>query len=133
MTQHPPVHHPENPVLEFHGWDETLPKGAVYMVSSFYFLLGLIFPRNFFFPAHCFFSRASLLIFIYFLATPAPILFFGNSYPPLKSTYCPSSCCHASHLLIDVTLSASFYLIPSFSAHLHPQCLRNRDSLSIWV
>jgi hypothetical protein len=64
MTQHPPVHHPKNPIPEFHGWDETVPKGAVYMVSNFYFLLGFIFPLNFFFPAHCFFSRASLLIFI---------------------------------------------------------------------
>jgi hypothetical protein len=35
-TQHPPVQHPKNPVLGFHGWDETLPQGSDYLVSSFF-------------------------------------------------------------------------------------------------
>jgi len=29
VGQHPPVHHPKNPVLGFHGWDETVPQGSV--------------------------------------------------------------------------------------------------------
>ncbi len=35
--QPPPVHHPNNPVLGFHGWDEPVPHGSVYLVSSFFF------------------------------------------------------------------------------------------------
>jgi hypothetical protein len=35
VTKHPPVHHPKNPVLGFHGWDEPVPQGSVYLVSSF--------------------------------------------------------------------------------------------------
>jgi hypothetical protein len=43
-----PVHHPKTLVLGFHGWEETIPKGAIYMVSIFCFLLGLFFPHIFF-------------------------------------------------------------------------------------
>ncbi len=67
---------------------------------------------------------------IFWQLLPTPQIYLLPFLPP---TYLPSSCCHASNILISVSLSASFYLIPSFSAHLHPQCLRNRDSLSIWV
>ncbi len=41
------MHHPKKFVLGFHGWDETIPKGAVYMVNSFYFLLGFFFAHTF--------------------------------------------------------------------------------------
>ncbi len=50
-----------------------------------------------------------------------------NSYLPLQPTYCPS--CHQPIYLPP----AFFCTIPSFFTHLHPLCLRNRDSLSIWV
>ncbi len=37
VNQHPPVHHPKNPILGFHGWDETVPQGSVYLVSILFF------------------------------------------------------------------------------------------------
>jgi hypothetical protein len=89
VTQHPTVHHPKNPVLGFHGWDETVPKGAVYMVSSFYFLLGL-FSLILCFSQLAVFSPGPPFWF-YFWATPDPILYFCNSYLHLQPTYCPAS------------------------------------------
>jgi hypothetical protein len=59
VTQHPPVHHPKNPLLGFHGWDETVPQGSVYLVNSFFKTSGpSFFAQTFFFEAHCFFSQA---------------------------------------------------------------------------
>ncbi len=60
VTQHPPVHHPKNPVLGFHGWDETVLQGSVYLVSSFFswaffFSSFFFFPRSHFFPVPFFY------------------------------------------------------------------------------
>jgi hypothetical protein len=30
MTKHPPVHHPKNLILGFHGWDESVPRGQLH-------------------------------------------------------------------------------------------------------
>ncbi len=114
VTQHPTVHHPKNPVRGFHGWDESVPKGAVYMVSSFNFLLGLFSLILCFSQLAVFSPGPPFWFFIFFWATPDPILFFGNSYLPLQPTYYPSS-----HQLIYLPPPASFCLIPSFSVHLH--------------
>jgi len=59
------MHHPKNPVLGFHGWDETFPQGSVYLVRSFFFLtlvlfLGLFFGSTILEPN--FFSRNSYLL-----------------------------------------------------------------------
>ncbi len=37
VTQHPLMHHPKNPLLRFHGWDETIPQMLIYLVSIFFF------------------------------------------------------------------------------------------------
>jgi hypothetical protein len=29
---------------KFHGWDETVPQGSVYLVSIYFIFLGLFFP-----------------------------------------------------------------------------------------
>ncbi len=69
VTQHPPVHHPKIPVLGFHGWDETVSQGSVYLVSSFFF------PKSHFFPGPSF--PAPFLLSLFFLVQPSlnPILF----------------------------------------------------------
>jgi hypothetical protein len=89
VTQHPPVHHPKNPVLGFHGWDETVPQGSVYLVSGFFFPLPLIFFLG------LFFSRPPLV----FLVPPSlnPILFlwtrtYSSNLPPFQHpTHLPPS------------------------------------------
>ncbi len=37
------MHHPKNPVLEFHGWDETVPQGSAHLVSLNFFQWGYFF------------------------------------------------------------------------------------------
>ncbi len=103
VSQHPPVHHPKNPVLGFHGWDETVPQGSVYLVSIFFFLLLLFFPARFFSLAQFFFPGNSFFI-TFFLAHPWPQVFFGGSsylpQPPtaLLPTNPPTSLIHAGPL-----------------------------------
>ncbi len=80
VTQHPPLHHPKSPVAGFYGWDETVPQGSVYLVSSF-FSHASFFPRS-----HYFSSHVSFFIFgvppslnpIFFLGTPT----YSSSVPP---------------------------------------------------
>ncbi len=86
VTQHPPVHHPKNPVLGFHGWDETVPQGSVYFVSSFFCLMLSFFPRSHFFPGP-FFSLAfyfgpAILEPNFFLRTPTYSPNLPTSLPP---------------------------------------------------
>jgi hypothetical protein len=57
VTQHPLVHHPKNLVLGFHGWDETVPQGSVYLVISFFY-------SEFFFHSCFFFSLLSLFFLL---------------------------------------------------------------------
>ncbi len=90
VSQHPPVHHPKNPVLGFHGWDETVPQGSVYLVSIFFFLLLLFFPARFFSLAQFFFPGNSFFI-TFFLAHPWPQVFFGKLLP--TPTHLPPSSC----------------------------------------
>ncbi len=104
MTQHPPVHHPKNLVLGFHGWDETVPQGSVYLVSIFFLLLLLFFPARFFSLAQFFFSGNSFFI-TFFLAQPWPQVFFGKLLPTpthllpffLPTHLPPSSCWPPPH------------------------------------
>jgi len=57
---------PKNPVLGFHGWDETAPQGSVYLITSFFFFSlepfsyhAFFFPCSHFFPGPFFFSLFS--------------------------------------------------------------------------
>ncbi len=83
MSQHPPVHHPKNPILGFHGWDETIPQGSVYLVSRYFFLLLLFFPARFFSLAQFFLSRQQFL-YHFFFGPPLTASFFWEAptYPP---------------------------------------------------
>jgi hypothetical protein len=47
LSQHPLMHHPKNLILGFHGWDETIPHGSIYLVSRFFFS-SPFFPTRFF-------------------------------------------------------------------------------------
>ncbi len=80
MTQHPPVHHPKNPVLGFHGLDETVPQGSVYLVSSFFFAPSHFFPGPFFSSPHFFFGPTIL----------EPNFVSVNSYLLLQPTSLPA-------------------------------------------
>ncbi len=61
VTQHPPMHHPKNPIMGFHGWDETIPPRVNFFGWQFFFpsyaFLGFFF---FFFPNLLFFLLALL-------------------------------------------------------------------------
>ncbi len=87
MTQHAPVHHPKNPILGFHGWDETVPQGSVYVASSF-FLLALILFLGLFFSLAFFFLVPPSLNPKFFLGTPTYSSNLPTSIPPPNpSTY----------------------------------------------
>ncbi len=58
---------PKNPVLGFHGWDETAPQGSVYLVSSFFFFPWAFFLSCFFFPCSHFFPGPFFFSFFLFL------------------------------------------------------------------
>jgi len=60
---------PKNPVLGFHGWDETVPHGSVYLVSSFFFFfsLSLFLIMLFFFLALTSFLGLFFSCFLFFL------------------------------------------------------------------
>ncbi len=98
VCQHLPVHHPKNPVLGFHGWDETVPQRSVYLVSSFLFFfshaffflpliffLGLHFLSLFFLSRHPWTQNFSLEL----LPTPPPIC----SPPPSPEAQRASRAC----------------------------------------
>jgi hypothetical protein len=80
VTQHPPVHHPKNPVLGFHGWDETVPQWTVYLVSILFF-------------SFCFFFSLAQFFFFFFGPPMTPSFFFGEaptySNPPTSSSCWP--------------------------------------------
>jgi len=87
VTHHPPMHHPKNHVLGFHGWDETVPQGSVYLVSSFFF-------GTFFFSCFLFFFSRSLfflpgLTFDFFFSSHNPWTQF--CFWELQPTYLPST------------------------------------------
>ncbi len=92
------MHHPKNPVLRFHGWDEPVPQGSVYLVSSFFFFFSFpswpfFFSSDFFFwGAHCFSSWAHFGFF--FPRNPNYHFFLGGTptYPSnLPTTFPPTS------------------------------------------
>jgi len=90
VTQHPPVHHPKNPVLGFHGWDETAPQGSVYLVSSFFI------PRSHFFPGPFFPAPFFLSLFLFCPAILEP-KFFSWELLLTPPTYLPPFH-HPTHL-----------------------------------
>jgi hypothetical protein len=82
-----PVHHPKHPVLGFHGWDEIVPHGSVYLVSS-------VFSSAFFFPFSHFFTGP----FFFFFWVPPPLnQFFFWKLLPTPPTYLPPFH-HPTHL-----------------------------------
>jgi hypothetical protein len=96
-----PKNHRFDPLLRFHGWDETVPQGSVYLVSIFFCLLVLFFPTRFFSLAQfCFFLGK--VFFTFFSLTPDPKFFLGeflltpkltialNPKPLFLPTYLPS-------------------------------------------
>jgi hypothetical protein len=103
VTQHPPVHHPKNPILGFHGWDETVPQGSVYLVSIFFFPSGPFF-----------FSPISIPYSL------AQFFFWGGGqfFIPLffweAPTYRPSSYqCTSPHHAADPSPPHHLYLLPA--------------------
>ncbi len=109
------------PFWNFMDGMKLFPRGQFTWSTVFIFFLGLFFPRNFFFPAHCFFLQGLPFHFIFFWPPLTPYVFWQllpipqiYLLPFLPQTHLPPSCCHASHLLIYLTLPTSFYLIPSF-------------------
>jgi len=80
VSQHPPVHHPKNPLLGFHGWDETVPQRSVYLVSRFFFL-GLLFSYASFSSLTLIFFLGLffLLVFFFFFSSFNPSFFLGTS------------------------------------------------------
>jgi hypothetical protein len=99
VTQHPPVRHPKNPVLGFHGWDETVPRGQ-FTWSVVFIFFWAFFSSYFFSPARCFFSWASFLLLL-FLGHPWPHIVFWQLLPTpstyllhcLSPTHLPPSIC----------------------------------------
>jgi hypothetical protein len=91
VSQHPPVHHPKNAVLGFHGWDETVPQGQ-FTWSVIFFSSGPFFPARIFSLAQFFFFffLGTGFLSLFFWPTPDPKFFLGSSYLP-QPTYCPSS------------------------------------------
>jgi len=67
VTQHPPVHHLKNPILGFHGWNEIVPQGSVYLVSIIFLLL-LFSSAQFLFPSSVFYFLGTVFIPLFFLA-----------------------------------------------------------------
>ncbi len=118
VTQHPPVHHPKNPVPGFHGLDEKLSLTrsasfffsfrALFFYSRFFFfpilhyyyfnLLGLSALLHYFFLGQFFFNHV-------FLVPPLTPIFWESPTSPLQPTYYPSSyqptyLLHDTHLLL---------------------------------
>ncbi len=89
MSQHPPVHHPKNPLLGFHGWDETVPQRSVYLVSRFFFL-GLLFSYASFSSLTLIFFLGLFFLLVFFFVPPSlnPSFFLGT---PTYSSNLPTS------------------------------------------
>ncbi len=125
VTQHPPVHHRKNPILGFHGWDETVPQGSVYLVSVFSFPSAPFFSQLDFFPvAQFFFSFLEQFSYHFYFAHPWHQVFLGKLLPTpthllpffLPTHLPPSSCWPPPH--------------HSFCGHFHRQSFQPRESLS---
>jgi hypothetical protein len=71
VSQHPPVHHPKNPVLGFHGWDETVPQGSVSLPGQYFFFFWSFFVQANFYSLGQFF----------FWPTPESKFFLGKLLP----------------------------------------------------
>jgi len=73
------MHPPKNPIMGFHGWDETIPPRVNFFGWQFFFpsyaFFGVLI---FFFPTYFFFFRPFLAI-CFLHATPDP-KFFLDSY-----------------------------------------------------
>ncbi len=100
VTQHPPVHHLKNPVLGFHGWNETVPQGSVYLVSIIFLLLLFSSAQFLFSSSFFFFFLGTVFIPLFFWPTPESKFVLGSSYlhptylPPFfLPTHLPPSCC----------------------------------------
>ncbi len=78
MSQHPPVHYPKNPILGFHGCDETVPHESVYLVNRFFFLLLLFFLARYFSLVQFFFFWQQFYYQFFVFPTPDPKFFFGS-------------------------------------------------------
>jgi hypothetical protein len=97
------VHHPNIPVLGFHGWDETVPRvqfsWSVVILLMLFFFLSHFFPRPFF--------SLSLLLFCpailepnFFLGTPTyPSNLPSSLPPPNPSTSLPFALTSTTELL----------------------------------
>jgi len=90
VTQHPPVHHPKNPVLGFHGWDETCPPGGQFTWSVFFFQPNFYSLAQFFFSGNSFYST-------FFLAHPLIRGFFWEAPTYRPSSFQPTSLPHAAN------------------------------------
>ncbi len=115
MSQHPPVHHPKTPILGFHGWDETVPQGSVYLVNRFYLLLLLIFLNRFFSLSQFLFFWQQFYYHFFFGAPLTPSCFLGSSYLPSKLKPCEggrlsSSSCEALRQVQVTTISSTIAL-----------------------
>ncbi len=125
MTLHPPKRHPKNPITRFHGWDEIVPKGAIYILVFFIFFGPFFLHLYFFSLAHYFFSSTSYFYF-YFGPPLTPYYSLATSYLPLKITYYLSS--HQPiylppFALPPIFLYASFLLLLCAFSHSHPSVM----------
>ncbi len=122
------MHHPKNPVLGFHGWDETVPQGSVYLVSSFFFTLSLflimlffsllsLFSWAFFFLSFFFSPTILEPKFVFWELLPTP-----PTYLPLQPTYLPST---TQPIYLPLPTP------PSICAPLHRQSFRTIESLVV--
>jgi len=82
-----------NPVLGFHGWDETVPQGSVYLVSIYLFLPVLFFPTIIFSLAQFFFLLGTVFLSPFFFTHPWPQVCFWEAptYPNPPTTFLPTN------------------------------------------
>ncbi len=97
VTQQPPVHHPKNPVLGFHGWDETVPQGSVYMVGILFFPSGPFFFSPNFYSIAQFFFWGTVFYSTFFWAHPWIKVFFWEAPTYRPSSYQSTSLHHAAN------------------------------------
>jgi hypothetical protein len=76
----------KNHVLGFHGWDETITQGSIYLVNIFFLLL-IFFLVRFFSLAKFFFGKFFVITF-FFGPPQTPSFFSGSPYLP-QPTYLP--------------------------------------------
>jgi hypothetical protein len=93
------VHHPKNPVMGFHGWDEAVPQGSVSLVSGFFFSPGpFFFASDFLLGSSLLFLLGYFLINYFFPPPLTPVCFLELS--PTPPTYLP----HSGHLSFVLVL-----------------------------